>query len=112
MYEKIIRYIYIGILLICLLGACIQSIRVSAYEQQLEQYRDATQRITEYQQSIDAGLQSAQECISSATSSVLELREGLRSLEEIFINLENDNDNLRRYISSIDSNYANEEKLK
>lgn len=85
-------------------GLGIQSKRISMYEQQLRQYRDAAERITEYQQSIDVRLQSAQECISSATCSVHELREGLRTLEKVFNDLENDNNNLRSCISNIDTN--------
>lgn len=100
--ELILLLLFLGVGI----GFSVQSWRVSTYEQQLEQYRDTAQRITEYQQSIDAGLQSAQECISSATGSVHELREGLRALEKVFNDLENDNNNLRLYISNIDhTNY-------
>lgn len=113
--EKI-SFIIIAVLCfmctVLLFGVGIQTARVSEYEYKLGQYRTAAQQFTEYQQSVDDGLQSARECISSATGSVYELREGLRTLEKIFIDLENDNNNLRSYISSIDTNYSNEEKLK
>lgn len=109
--RNIIELILILLLICTGTGLGIQSGRVSTYERQLEQYRDAAKRVTEYQQSIDAGLQSAQECISSATGSVHELREGLRTLEKVFMDLENDNNNLRRYINNIDSsNYRGEIK--
>lgn len=112
MLKKII-YCFVAVcFLVTVAFGGIQTYRVSRFEFELEQYRVAAQHITEYQQSIDAGLQSANECINCATSSVYELREGLRTLEEIFTNLENDNNNLRSYINSININYSNEEKLK
>lgn len=112
MENKIISVCAAAVLAFLLAFSIIQSVRVSEYEYKLGQYRTAAQQFTEYQQSVDDGLQSARECISSATGSVYELREGLRTLEKIFIDLENDNNNLRSYISSIDTNYSNEEKLK
>ncbi len=112
--EKIYKCVSVVMLVmftILLIFSGVQTYRVSKYEHQLEQYRNAAQQLTEYQQSIDAGLQSAQECISSATGSVHELREGLRELEKIFIDLENDNNNLRSYIGSINTNF-DMEKMK
>ena len=110
--EKTIICIIINIFIFGLIAfSGIQTFRISKYEYKLEQYRTAAQQLTEYQQSVDTGLQSARECINSATGSVFELREGLRTLEKIFIDLENDNNNLRSYFSNID-NYSNEEKLK
>ena len=106
--EKIVYAVTVAFLLFWIAFSGVQTYRVSKYEHQLEQYRNAAQQLTEYQQSIDAGLQSAQECISSATSSVHELREGLRTLEKIFIDLENDNNNLRYYINNI-GNGSNKE---
>lgn len=108
MCEKIVRIVTVAFLLFWIAFSGVQTCRISNYEQQLEQYRTAAQQLTEYQQSIDAGLQSAQECISSATGSVHELREGLRELEKIFVDLENDNNNLRCYISSIDTSFSKE----
>lgn len=106
--QKIIRSIAVLYLIVSVLVGAVLYNRLEQTRHELGQYRNAAQQLTEYQQSVDAGLQSARECISSATSSVHELREGLRTLEKIFIDLENDNNNLRNYIDTI-SNSSNKE---
>lgn len=106
--QKIISLILSILLLVFFICGAVLYYRLDQARQQLEQYRNAAQQLTEYQQSIDVGLQSAQEFINSATSSVHELREGLRTLKKIFIDLENDNNNLRNYIDNI-SNSSNKE---
>ena len=106
--KTVLFYIASFIIAVLLAITGIQTYRVSNYEQQLEQYRNAAQQFTEYQQSVGTGLQSARECISSATGSVYELREGLRELEKIFTDMERDNNSIRNYFDSSCTNFSGE----
>lgn len=86
----------------------IQTGRLERSMERCEQYRTEFELAQNRESEIGECISRTSVILSETSNTV----EGLRTLEKIFIDLENDNNNLRSYISSIDTNYSNEEKLK